>query len=444
MSFSNQKKVLPYNLEAEQSILGCILFDNQTMITAAALIEPDDFYNDQYRIVYQAMLYLYTKNLPIDIVTLSNRLRNQGSLDALGGIQFLTSMVEVLSSAENIEQYCIIVKDKSMLRQLIAKLGNVIDDSYASKSEAHELILQAEKDILDIASAKDRGGLVDFETALRSALLKLQEATTNPSHISGIPTGYIDLDKKTSGLQNSDLIILAGRPGMGKTSLGINICQHVAIREKKKVAVFSLEMPLEQLTMRIIASEANISNTALRAGDVADWRKLYEAWENILSAPLYIDDTPGITVPEIRSKCKRMQAQIGLDMVLIDYLQLIRSIGRIENRQQEISQISRDLKLLAKELAVPVITLSQLNRAPEKRTDGRPLISDLRESGAIEQDADIVMFLYKRDAQDSSSNKVVLSIAKHRNGPTGEVELIFQEEITTFRNAALYDDDDYN
>ncbi len=213
---------------------------------------------------------------------------------------------------------------------------------------------------------------------------------------------------------------------------------------KEKVAVFSLEMPLEQLTMRIIASEANISNTALRAGDVADWRKLYEAWENILSAPLYIDDTPGITVPEIRSKCKRMQAQIGLDMVLIDYLQLIRSIGRIENRQQEISQISRDLKLLAKELAVPVITLSQLNRAPEKRTDGRPLISDLRESGAIEQDADIVMFLYKRDAQDSSSNKVVLSIAKHRNGPTGEVELIFQEEITTFRNAALYDDDDYN
>ncbi len=442
MSFSDQKKVLPYNLEAEQSILGCILFDNQTMTTAAALIEPEDFYNDQYRIVYQAMLHLYTKNLPIDIITLSDRLRNQGSLDALGGIQFLTSMVEVLSSAENMEQYCIIVKDKSMLRQLIAKLGTVIDDSYAGKNEARELIMQAEKDILDIVSTKDRRGLVDFETALRAALLKLQEATANPSRISGIPTGYIDLDKKTSGLQNSDLVILAGRPGMGKTSLGINICQHAAIREKKKVAVFSLEMPLEQLTMRIIASEANISNTSLRAGDVADWRKLYEAWEKILSASLYIDDTPGITVPEIRAKCKRLQAQTGLDLILIDYLQLIRSVGRIENRQQEISQISRDLKLLAKELAIPVITLSQLNRSPEKRTDNRPLISDLRESGAIEQDADIVMFLYKRETQDPSSNKVVLSIAKHRNGPTGEIDLVFQEDITTFHNAALYDDDD--
>lgn len=442
MSFSNQKKVLPYNLEAEQSILGCILFDNQTMTTAAALIVPEDFYNDQYRIVYGAMLHLYTKNLPIDIITLSDRLRNQGALDALGGIQFLTSMVEVLSSAENMEQYCVIVKDKSMLRQLIAKLSDVIDDSYASKNEARELIMQAEKEILDIVSAKERRGLVDFETALRAALVKLQEATANPSHISGIPTGYADLDKKTSGLQNSDLVILAGRPGMGKTSLGINICQHAAIREKKKVAVFSLEMPLEQLTLRIIASEANISNTSLRAGDVSDWRKLYEAWEKILSASLYIDDTPGITVPEIRSKCKRLQAQTGLDLILIDYLQLIRSVGRIENRQQEISQISRDLKLLAKELAIPVITLSQLNRSPDKRSDNRPLISDLRESGAIEQDADIVMFLYKRETQDPTSNKVVLSIAKHRNGPTGDIDLVFQENITTFHSAAWYDDDD--
>ncbi len=431
-----QAKVLPYNLEAEQSIVACVLFDNDTISTAAAILTPEDFYSDQYRIIYNAMIYLYSKNMPIDIITLSDRLRNQGMLDSLGGIDFLTSIVELLSSAENMEQYCIIVKDKSMLRQLIGKLSKVIDESYASKSEAKDLILSAEKDILDIVITKDRQGFIPFETALKTTLLKLQEATKNKSNITGIPTGFFDLDKKTSGLQNSDLIILAGRPGMGKTSMGINICQHAAIRENKKVAVFSLEMPVEQLTMRVIASEANISSMDLRNGNVENWQDLYSAWERIFKARLYIDDTPGITVNEIRSKCRRLKAQDGLDLVLIDYLQLIRSIGRIENRQQEISQISRDLKLLAKELSCPVITLSQLNRAPDKRTDNRPLISDLRESGAIEQDADIVMFLFKPESEGPKSSKVILSIAKHRNGPTGEIDLIFNEGTTTFKNAA--------
>jgi replicative DNA helicase len=340
------------------------------------------------------------------------------------------------------EQYCLIVKDKSMHRQLIAKLSKVIDDSYASKSEAKDLILSTEKDILDIVVTKDRKFFVPFDAALKTTLLKLQEATANKSDITGIPTGYLDLDKKTSGLQNSDLIILAGRPGMGKTSLGINICQHAAIREHKKVAVFSLEMPLEQLTTRIIASEANISSMDLRTGNIRDWSLLYKVWEDILSAKLFIDDTPGITVNEIRSKCRRLKAQEGLDLILIDYLQLIRSVGRIENRQQEISQISRDLKLLAKELSCPVITLSQLNRSPEKRTDNKPLISDLRESGAIEQDADIVLFLYRTDTDGSKSDRVTLSIAKHRNGPTGDIDLVFQEDTTTFKNATNYDFDD--
>jgi replicative DNA helicase len=435
-------KVLPYNLEAEQSVVACILFDNNTITTAAAILSPEDFYNDQYRIIYNAMLYLYSKDMPIDIITLSDRLRNQEMLGALGGIEFLTSLVETLSSSENMEQYCLIVKDKSMHRQLIAKLSKVIDDSYASKSEAKDLILSTEKDILDIVVTKDRKFFVPFDAALKTTLLKLQEATANKSDITGIPTGYLDLDKKTSGLQNSDLIILAGRPGMGKTSLGINICQHAAIREHKRVAVFSLEMPLEQLTTRIIASEANISSMDLRTGNIRDWSLLYKVWEDILSAKLFIDDTPGITVNEIRSKCRRLKAQEGLDLILIDYLQLIRSVGRIENRQQEISQISRDLKLLAKELSCPVITLSQLNRSPEKRTDNKPLISDLRESGAIEQDADIVLFLYRTDTDGSKSDRVTLSIAKHRNGPTGDIDLVFQEDTTTFKNATNYDFDD--
>jgi replicative DNA helicase len=377
--------------------------------------------------------------MPIDIITLAERLRNQGMLNSLGGIEFLTGIVELLSSAENMEQYCIIVKDKSMLRQLIGKLSKVIDESYLSKSEAKDLILSAEKDILDIVITKDRQGFISFETALKTTLLKLQEATKNKSNITGVPTGFIDLDKKTSGFQNADLIILAGRPGMGKTSMGLNICQHAAIREHKKVAVFSLEMPVEQLTMRIIASEANISSMDLRNGNIQNWQDLYNAWEKIFKARLYIDDTPGITVNEIRSKCRRLMARDGLDLVMIDYLQLIRSIGRIENRQQEISQISRDLKLLAKELNCPIMTLSQLNRAPDKRTDNRPLISDLRESGAIEQDADIVMFLFKPESEGAKSSKVILSIAKHRNGPTGEIDLIFNEETTTFKNHAKFD-----
>jgi replicative DNA helicase len=435
-------RVLPYNLEAEQSVLACILFDNHTITTAAAILGPDDFYNDQYRIIYNAMLYLYSKDMPIDIITLSDRLRNQEMLSALGGIEFLTSLVDILSSAENMEQYCMIVKDKSMHRQLISRLSKVIDDSYTNKAEAKDLILSTEKDILDIVVTKDRKFFVPFDEALKTTLLKLQEATANNASITGIATGFFDLDKKTSGLQDSDLIILAGRPGMGKTSLGINICQHAAIREHKKVAVFSLEMPLEQLTMRIIASEANISSMDLRTGNIKDWPKIYKVWEEILSAKLFIDDTPGITVNEIRSKCRRLKAQEDLDLIMIDYLQLIRSVGRIENRQQEISQISRDLKLLAKELSCPVITLSQLNRSPEKRTDNRPLISDLRESGAIEQDADIVLFLYKTEVDNAKSDKVTLSIAKHRNGPTGDIDLVFQEETTTFKNALNYDFDD--
>jgi replicative DNA helicase len=434
-------RVLPYNLEAEQSVVACVLFDNHTITTAAAILSPDDFYNDQYRIIYNAMLYLYSKDMPIDIITLSDRLRNQEMLNALGGIEFLTSLVDILSSAENMEQYCMIVKDKSMHRQLISKLSKVIDDSYSNKAEAKDLILSTEKDILDIVVTRDRKFFVPFDTALKTTLLKLQETTASGSNITGIPTGFIDLDKKTSGLQDSDLIILAGRPGMGKTSLGINICQHAAIREHKKVAVFSLEMPLEQLTMRIIASEANISSMDLRTGSIKDWSKIYKVWEEILSAKLFIDDTPGITVNEIRSKCRRLKAQEELDLILIDYLQLIRSVGRIENRQQEISQISRDLKLLAKELSCPVVTLSQLNRSPEKRTDNKPLISDLRESGAIEQDADIVLFLYKTEVDNAISDKVTLSIAKHRNGPTGDIDLVFQEETTTFKNASSYDFD---
>jgi len=435
MSIQNNR-VLPYNLEAEQSIIACILFDNDTVSTAASILTPEDFYSDQYRIVYSAMLYLYSKNMPIDIITLSDRLRSQGMLDSLGGIEFLTGIVELLSSAENIEQYCIIVKDKSMLRQLIGKLTKVIDESYANKAEAKDLILSAEKDILDIVITKDHQGFVPLETALKMTLLKLQEAAKNKSDITGIPTGFIDLDKKTSGLQNSDLIVLAGRPGMGKTSLGINICQNASIRAHKKVAVFSLEMPIEQLTMRIIASEANVSSMDLRNGNIEDWQALYNAWERIFKARLYIDDTPGITVNEIRSKCRRLKAQDGIDLILIDYLQLIRSTGRIENRQQEIAQISRDLKLLAKELSCPIITLSQLNRDLEKRADKKPMISDLRESGAIEQDADIIMFLHKPESEGAQDDKVILNIAKHRNGPTGDIELIFNQETTTFKNAA--------
>ncbi len=442
-------RVLPYSIEAEQSVLGCVLYDNQAMSTTASELKASDFYNEQYRLVYGAMLDLYTKNLPIDIITLADRLRSEGVLEALGGVQFLTELADILSTPENVEQYCAIVKEKSMLRQLITRLSKVIEDSYDSKEEAQKLIFEAEKDILEIVTTQEkRGGFVSFEAALQTVLARLQQAAATKNRMTGIPTGFVDLDRMTNGLQESDLIILAGRPGMGKTSLGINICQHAAIRENRKTAVFSLEMPLEQLTMRILASEANISFSTLRNATMNDfeWKLLYNIWNKIMNSPLYIDDTPGITVNEIRAKCRRMKAREGLDLIMVDYLQLIQGVGRRESRQQEISQISRDLKLLAKELNCPVITLSQLNREPEKRKGMKPLISDLRESGAIEQDADIILFLYRNAGEEEQQHQEVLhttlSIAKHRNGPTGEMDLMFQQNITTFRSAEQDDEEE--
>ena len=441
--------MLPYSIEAEQSVLGCVLYDNQAMSTTASELKASDFYNEQYRLVYGAMLDLYTKNLPIDIITLADRLRSEGVLEALGGVQFLTELADILSTPENVEQYCAIVKEKSMLRQLITRLSKVIEDSYDSKEEAQKLIFEAEKDILEIVTTQEkRGGFVSFEAALQTVLARLQQAAATKNRMTGIPTGFVDLDRMTNGLQESDLIILAGRPGMGKTSLGINICQHAAIRENRKTAVFSLEMPLEQLTMRILASEANISFSTLRNATMNDfeWKLLYNIWNKIMNSPLYIDDTPGITVNEIRAKCRRMKAREGLDLIMVDYLQLIQGVGRRESRQQEISQISRDLKLLAKELNCPVITLSQLNREPEKRKGMKPLISDLRESGAIEQDADIILFLYRNAGEEEQQHQEVLhttlSIAKHRNGPTGEMDLMFQQNITTFRSAEQDDEEE--
>ncbi|MGI6113010.1 MAG: replicative DNA helicase [Mahellales bacterium] len=427
----------PYSMEAEQSVLGCMLLSKEAVSRASEVLKAEDFYSEGHKEIFDAMLDIYEKGEPVDLVTLTERLRVRNSIDAVGGITYITNLSTFVPTAANIEYYIKIVEEKSILRRLIKLNTELIEYGYGGGLELDQLLDMAEKGIFDISQRHSVRGFMPIKDILLDNFNRIEELYKNKSKITGIPTGFSDIDYKTSGFQPSDLILIAARPSMGKTAFALNIAQYAALHAQKSVAIFSLEMSKEQLVNRMLCSEANIDSHRMRTGnlDENDWPRLAMAVGPLAKAPIYIDDTPGISVLEMRSKARRLKLERGLDIIIIDYLQLMQGRGRAESRQQEISEISRSLKALARELDVPVIALSQLSRAPETRNDHRPILSDLRESGAIEQDADLVMFLYRDEYYNPDTDKKSIAeiiIAKQRNGPTGTVELVWLNQFTKF------------
>lgn len=427
----------PHNHEAEKAVLGAILLEPSVLITVNERLKAEDFYRQAHQRLYQVMNELSERGEPIDIVTLTAELNDRNLLDEIGGVLYLNELASSVPTAANVEYYAKIVEEKALLRRLIRTATYIATQGYNESDEVNEILNEAERRILEISQRRIRGdGFVAIKDVLLETYEQIEAIHMNKSGISGIPTGFVDLDRMTSGLKGSDLIILAARPSMGKTAFALNVAQNVAIRAGKTVAVFSLEMSAAQLAMRMIASEGNIDAQAFRTGDLKeeDWEKLTMAMSTLSEAPIFIDDTPGVTVYDIRAKLRRLQAEHGLGLVVIDYLQLISGKGG-ESRQQEISEISRSLKLMAREFNVPIIALSQLSRAVEQRQDKRPMLSDLRESGSIEQDADMVAFLYRDDYYNEDSEKkniAELIIGKQRNGPVGKIELLFLKNYNKF------------
>jgi replicative DNA helicase len=429
-------RVPPQNLEAEQAVLGAILLDGEALIVASERLAPEDFYRAAHQHIFEAMLQLGESNEPVDLVTLFTKLDNVGLLDEVGGIGYLTELANAVPTAANAGYYAQIIEEKAMLRKLIRAATQIASDGYTNADDVGELISDAERRILELSGRRGEGFI-----AIRDVLMEVFERVEHLFHhkggTTGIPSGFPDLDKMTSGFQRSDLIIVAARPSVGKTAFALNIAQNVGVRARETVAIFSLEMSASQLVQRMICAEANVDAQRMRTGFLEgdDWEKLTMAIGSLSEANIYIDDSPAITVADIRAKCRRLKKERGLGMILIDYLQLIHGRKGSDNRQQEVSEISRTLKQIARELEVPVIALSQLSRGVEQRQDKRPMMSDLRESGSIEQDADIVAFLYRDDYYDKESEKkniIEIIIAKQRNGPVGTVELAFMKNFNKF------------
>ncbi|MBM9602760.1 replicative DNA helicase [Desulfopila inferna] len=446
-----QSRVPPQNLEAEQSVLGSILLKNNAFGNVVEVLHPDDFYSPAHRIIFHAMMSLFEKNDPHDIITLANYLKDQNSLDQVGGAAYLANLTSIVPVTANISSYANIIKQKAVLRKLIEVNTEIAGRCYDEQGEIDQLVDDAEQAIFDIAGKKSGQNFTPLKEIIPTAFEKIEQLFKRKELITGVPTGYFEIDKMTAGLQPSDLIILAGRPSMGKTAFAMNIAQHAALVEKTGVAIFSLEMSKEQLTMRLLSSVGRIDSQRIRTGKLhdEDWPKLTRAVGMLSEAPLYIDDTPAISVLEMRSKVRRLASQYPIGMILVDYLQLMRGRNSTENRTQEISEISRSLKALAKEHNVPVLALSQLNRGLESRTDKRPMMSDLRESGAIEQDADIICFIYRDEVYNKSEDNpdmgtAEIIIGKQRNGPTGVAKLTFIKEFTMFENMSNFDDSDYH
>lgn len=432
----------PHNQEAEQAVLGAILIEPSVLVTVLERIRPEDFYRQAHQRLLQVIIDLNEQGEPIDLVTLTSALSDRKLLDEVGGVSYLTELAESVPTAANVDYYSRIVEEKSVLRRLIRTATEIATSGYTGGDEVAHVIDSAEKKILEISQRRIGKGFTPIREILMETFERIESLHYNKGKLTGIPSGYTDLDRMTSGFQKSDLIILAARPSMGKTAFSLNVAQNVAVRAGVPVAIFNLEMSAPQLVQRMLAAEGNIDAQVFRTGELAeeDWEKLTMAISSLSEAPIFIDDTPGVTVFEIRSKLRRLQAEHGLGMVLIDYLQLIEGKGR-DSRQQEISEISRSLKLLARELNVPVIALSQLSRAVEQRQDKRPMLSDLRESGSIEQDADIVSFLYRDDYYNEDSEKkniIEVILAKHRNGPVGKVELLFLKNYNKFLSLDLH------
>jgi len=440
MDIGSLGRIPPQNIEAEQSVLGAILLDKEVLANVTEIISSQDFYREDHREIFEAILDLYEKAEPIDLITVSERLKLRGTLDSVGGLEYLTNLANIVPTTENAKHYAKIVEEKSILRNLIKVSTNIVNMGYEAAEEVTYVLDKAEKGIFDLLQKRNTQGFVPIKDVLVDTFNKLEELYNSKGHITGIPTGFVDLDYKTAGLHNSDLILIAARPAMGKTAFALNIAQYAAIHSKVPVAIFSLEMSKEQLVNRMLACEAMVDSQKMRTGKLedSDWQKIARALGPLSEAPIYIDDTPGASIMEIRAKCRRLKIEKNLGLLVIDYLQLMQGKnGRSENRQQEISEISRSLKILAKEINVPVITLSQLSRAPEQRQDHRPILSDLRESGAIEQDADIVMFLYRDDYYNPDTDRKNIAeaiIAKHRAGSTGTVELVWLGQYTKFAN----------
>ncbi|WMM24677.1 replicative DNA helicase [Tissierella sp. MB52-C2] len=432
-------RVPPHSLEAEQSVLGAMILNKEAINTAIEIIRPDDFYKEANKEIFESILVLFNKNEPVDLITLSEELKRRGTLENIGGVTYLANISSSIATTANVKYYCKIVEEKSILRRLINSCDDVIAKSYENSDEVNTIIEKAEKSIFDITQGRHREGFSPISEVLLDSFSQIEERAANQGTLTGLTTGFIDLDNKLSGLQKSDLVLLAARPSMGKTAISVNIVTNAALKASASVAVFSLEMSKEQLVQRMISATAHVDLQKIISGrlEEEEWLQVINSMGPLSQANVFIDDTPGISLMEMKAKCRRLKIEKGLDLVMIDYLQLMQLEGKQESRQQEISTISRGLKALAKEMDCPVIALSQLSRAPELRTDHRPILSDLRESGAIEQDADVVLFLYRDDYYNEDSEKKNIGeviIAKHRNGPTGSIELVFKKEFTKFVN----------
>ncbi|RFU67276.1 replicative DNA helicase [Peribacillus saganii] len=442
-----QDRLPPQNIEAEQAVLGAIFLEPSSLIQASEALIPEDFYRSAHQKIFNVMLKLSDNGKAVDLITVTEELAASKTLEEVGGISYLTELAGSVPTAANIEYYVKIVEEKSLLRRLIRTATTIAQDGYSREDEVDGLLSEAEKNIMEVANRKNAGAFQNIKDVLVRTYDNIEVLTNRKGDVTGIPTGFAELDRMTAGFQRNDLIIVAARPSVGKTAFALNIAQNVATKTEENVAIFSLEMGAEQLVMRMLCAEGNINAQNLRTGSLTDedWRKLTMAMGSLSNAGIYIDDTPGVRIGDIRSKCRRLKQEQGLGMILIDYLQLIQGNGRSgENRQQEVSEISRSLKALARELQVPVIALSQLSRGVEQRQDKRPMMSDIRESGSIEQDADIVAFLYRDDYYDKESenkNIIEIIIAKQRNGPVGTVSLAFVKEYNKFVNLERRFDD---
>jgi replicative DNA helicase len=433
-------KLPPQNLEAEQSVLGGILIENEAVNKVLEILTPEDFYRDAHRKIFESLIILSERDEPIDLITLTNELQKRNQLEVIGGASYLASLIDFVPTAANIEYYAKIVKEKSLVRKLINTSTEIVTKSYEYQEDPEALLDEAEQAIFQISGSRVRPSFYPIREVIKGSFKTLERLYEKKELVTGVPSGFKQLDRYTAGFQPSDLIIVAGRPGMGKTAFCLNLAQYAAIEKRVPVAIFSLEMSKEQLGIRMLCSEANVDGSNLRTGFLteSDWPKLTLAAGNLSDSPIYIDDSAALTALELRAKARRLRAEHDLGMMVVDYLQLMKGRARVESRQQEISEISRSLKALAKELNIPVIAVSQLSRKTEERTGNRPQLSDLRESGAIEQDADLILFIYRdeiynRSEDNPNKGKAEVIIGKQRNGPIGKIELAFLDKFTTFK-----------
>lgn len=438
-SVSLLEKVPPQNREAEMSVLGAMLFEEAALVRAFEVLRPENFYDMNHRKIFQAMLKLFEKNRPVDLVTVAEELSSSKQLEDIGGASYLTQLTTIVPTSAHLDHYASIVKDKSVLRYLIQNATHIVQECFESEHDVRRVLDHAERMIFEISQHRVEGKILSFKDIIHDSMETIDQLYQRKEHVTGVGTGFHQFDTQTAGLQPSDLVIVAGRPSMGKSAFAMAICENAAVNLKKPVAVFSLEMSKEQLVQRMLCSHARVDAQKVRTGYLShqDWPKLTSAAGKLSEAPIFIDDTPGQSVLEVRAKARRLKMQHDIQLVIIDYLQLMQGMGRSESRQQEISEISRSLKALGRELKVPVIAVSQLSRAVENRTGNKPQLSDLRESGAIEQDADVVVFLFREEyynPTDENRNKAEAIIAKQRNGPVGSVDLVFLKEYTRFEN----------